>query len=508
MIKRLIQNTIISTVAFGAAAILGLIVIPVIIRTWGVAEFGLIVITRLLLPSGLMAVLDLGLSEVTTQAVARAREHHDWDLASRQLSFLMVLSVLLALALSSAIWLGAPYLTIIMKIDSSHVEKFTEILRYTAIADLILVPALVWEGIVKGFERYNLLRISELASTIAYVALTIWASTVSAPFDVVAYIFLVTMLLRALVVLVAAITALGKKAAKFSTWTTVIRRELMHRCLLVLQGKLIGGIAGPIQPFVVGLLFGPKGVGTYDALVRLSRVSKIVVGLLTSALLPVASRLDERGSSTTFQRLGELGLIMLPMFTVPPLVAAAILSPDIMEMWIGPLLAPYAFWMGLSFLIPICLQYLAIGSVIFLTRPEIQARLNVLMGFQLLIWAVVSSATLGLFAERALILGQVVGNLVVLPWQLGTLRRALDLDPRRFQRALGTQAAILIIGSILLSILAGYIQFDSVIKLALIAGMFCLTTWIAQYFLVLEDRHRAIFPEVGHLMGLAHKAID
>ena len=72
-----------------------------IIRTWGVTEFGLIVITRLLLPTGMMAVLDLGLSEVATQAVARAREHRDWDLASRQLSFLTVLSILLALVLST-----------------------------------------------------------------------------------------------------------------------------------------------------------------------------------------------------------------------------------------------------------------------------------------------------------------------------------------------------------------------------------------------------------------------
>ena len=118
--------------------------------------------------------------------------------------------------------------------------------------------------------------------------------------------------------------------------------------MLLLQGKLIGGITGPIQPFVIGLLLGPAAVGTYDALVRLSRVSKIVVGLLTSALLPVASRLDERGSSTAFQRLGELGLIMLPMFTVPPLVAAAVLSPDIMRIWIGPLLVPYAVWMGIE----------------------------------------------------------------------------------------------------------------------------------------------------------------
>ncbi|MHC2844430.1 hypothetical protein [Bradyrhizobium diazoefficiens] len=73
MIKRLVQNTVISALAFGVAALLGLLVIPLIIRTWGVTEFGLIVISRLLLPGGMMAVLDLGLSEVATQVVARAR---------------------------------------------------------------------------------------------------------------------------------------------------------------------------------------------------------------------------------------------------------------------------------------------------------------------------------------------------------------------------------------------------------------------------------------------------
>jgi len=506
MIKRLIQNTIISTVAFGAAAILGLIVIPVIIRTWGVTEFGLIVITRLLLPSGMMAVLDLGLSEVATQVVARAREHRDWNLVGRQLSFLTVLSILLAVVLSGSIWLGAPYLTVLMKVDAAHVDRFTEILHYTTLANLVLVPALVWEGTVKGFERYNLLRISEFASTLAYVVLTVWASTVSASFEIVAYIYLATLVIRALAVLAATITALTTKGARFAVWTIQIRRELLHRCLLFLQGRLFGGITGPIQPLVAGLFFGPMGVGTYYALVRLARVAKIVVSLLTSALLPVASRLDERGSSTTFERLGELGLIMLPMFTLPPLAAAAILSPEILQMWIGPLLAPYALWMGLSFVIPICAQYLAIGNVIFLTRPGVQARLNWLLSLQLLIWAVVAAATLGFFAERSLILGQAVGSLVVLPWQIGTLRRALNLEQRSFLRSLGTQAIILIIGSILLWFLAGYIRVDSLIKLALVAGTFCLASWVAQYFLVLDARHRAVFPAIGHLMGLAPKS--
>ena len=382
------------------------------------------------------------------------------------------------------------------------------ILHYTALANLVLVPALVWEGIVKGFERYNLLRISEFASTLAYVALTVWASAVSASFEIVAYIYLATLIARALAVLVATLIALAKKSARFAAWTS---QEFAASCCIdaccFLQGKLIGGITGPIQPFVVGLLFGPTAVGTYDALVRLSRVSKILVGLLTSALLPVASRLDERGSSTTFQRLGELGLIMLPMFTLPPLAAAAILSPEILQMWIGPLLAPYALWMGLSFVIPICAQYLAIGSVIFLTRTEIQARLNWLMGLQLLIWAAVSAATLGFFAERCTDSrpgrgkprGAALANRHTAP---GTEFEAREASSER----VGTQAIILIIGSILLWFLAGYIRVDSLIKLALVAGTFCLISWVAQYFLVLEARHRAVFPAIGHLMGLAPKS--
>jgi hypothetical protein len=175
-------------------------------------------------------------------------------------------------------------------------------------------------------------------------------------------------------------------------------------------------------------------------------------------------------------------------------------------MWIGPLLAPFALWMGLSFVIPICTQYLVIGNVISLTRPAVQARLNWLLGLQLLIWAVVAAATLDLFAERSLILGQVVGSLVTLPWQISVLRQALNLEPRGFRKALAMQAIILIVGSILLWFLADYMRVDSLLKLALVAGTFCLISWVAQYFFVLNARHRAVFPAIGHLMGLAPKS--
>ena len=69
-------------------------------------------------------------------------------------------------------------------------------------------------------------------------------------------------------------------------------------------------------------------------------------------------------------------------------------------MWIGPLLAPYALWMGLSFVTPICAQYLAIGSVIFLTRPN-PGTAQLANGPAIADLGRVSAATLAVFAERA-----------------------------------------------------------------------------------------------------------
>ena len=96
----------------------------------------------------------------------------------------------------------------------------------------------------------------------------------------------------------------------------------------------------------------------------------------------------------------------------------------------------------------------------------------------------------------------------MLPWQIGTLRRALNLDRHRLGKAMRIQAVILGIGSALLVLLTTYIHLDSVIKLAVIAGLFCLASWFTQYFLVLEQKDRAIFPQVGRLLGVVPKAID
>ncbi|SDR81378.1 lipopolysaccharide biosynthesis protein [Bradyrhizobium canariense] len=497
MLKRLVQNTVISAIVFGAVAVLGVVVIPIIIRTWGVTEFGLIVLARLLLPSGLLGIIDFGLPEVTTQVVARAREHRNWAIGGSQLLLLTIVSVLLAGTLSALSWFMIPLMVAQFKIEPAHVASFTDILRYTTAANLLLFPALVWEGVVKGFERYGLLRVAEFFTTALYVAATIYVANAGYPYEVVAYCFLGSNVLRALILLGSATAAFQRYRTTLSMPSRDVRKDVLTRCLLVMQGKLIGGIIAPIQPFLIGIYLGPQSVGIYDTLVRIPRLVKVVASLLTSALLPVVSRLDQRANVKQFNRFGEAGIALLPMVTVPPMVAAAVLSPAIMQIWIGPQITPYAHWMGVMFVVAMSAQYVIFGNTLFMTRTKVQSRLNWLMSIQLAIWAVVTFATAQWLGERAYILGQAIGTVATLPWQLSIFVKELQIAPKKFLVAVCTHLAILAVGAVMLAAFLHFRAYPGIVMIAILMCAYSAAAWIAQYFLVLDRKERSLFLDFG-----------
>lgn len=392
---------------------------------------------------------------------------------------------------------GSPLIVAQFKVESAHTASFTNMLLATAASNILLFPALVWEGIVKGFERYGLLRLCEFLTTSLYVGATIYAAKSDQPYEVVTYCFLGSALLRAVILLIAAIAALGRTQIKLSPPGREANRELMTRCILVMQGKLIGGIIAPIQPFLIGVYLGPQSVGIYDTLVRIPRLAKVVASLLISAMLPVVSRLDQRNNHGQFNKFGEAGIMMLPIVTVPPFVAAAVISPAIMQLWIGPQIVPYAYWMGIMFVVTMSFQYIIFGNTLFMTRTKVQRQLNMLMMIHLVIWAVVTLATVHLLAERAFILGQTIGTAAIVPWQLMIFVRELEIDLKAFWLAIVAHWSILIVGGLSLAAILLVVPNQDMLTLTGLMVAFCAATWVAQYFMVLSAKQRAMIGALG-----------
>ena len=91
MLAGLVHNTALTVTAYTTSALLNLCLVPFIVRAYGLHDYGLIVLARLLLPTGFMALLDLGVSETGTLVIARARSAQRWDRAPAHITVLFLM---------------------------------------------------------------------------------------------------------------------------------------------------------------------------------------------------------------------------------------------------------------------------------------------------------------------------------------------------------------------------------------------------------------------------------
>jgi hypothetical protein len=132
-----------------------------------------------------------------------------------------------------------------------------------------------------------------------------------------------------------------------------------------------------------------------------------------------------------------------------------------------------------------------------MTRTKMQARLNMLMLIHLVIWAVVTLATVRLFGERAYILGQTIGTVAILPWQLSIFVRELGMDRKRFLAAIGIHLAILLLGAMGLLAFLHFREDPGIWMIGVLMSAYSIVAWIAQYLLVLDSRERSLFLDFG-----------
>src|SRR5262245_47476662 len=101
--SRVAAHTGMNLLSFGVAAALGVAVIPMLIRRFGLEALGLVAVSRLMLPSGLAALLDLGLAEATARSVAM-RRGKGLPAARRELYFSCTLSLVIGVAGGAVLW--------------------------------------------------------------------------------------------------------------------------------------------------------------------------------------------------------------------------------------------------------------------------------------------------------------------------------------------------------------------------------------------------------------------
>lgn len=500
MLRRFLHNTAISAVAFGLAGVLGLFSVGLIAKFYGLSVLGLIALARAFLPSGFLSLIDFGVSETTTQMVARGRLG-DWASASERVSFLTMVAVVTGLVSSVALWFAAPVLTGIFKVAPEDVSAFVSILKVTALITPLAFVGLVMEGALKGFEEYGWLRMTEVGGNLLYVAAIYLAVWNNLSFEWIAYAYLVTVVIKYLVLALIVALAARRTKLRFSSWSPETRYDLVYRGWLMFNARIGGVLQQTIIPLAIGALYGPAQVGAYDLLMRLPRFMKAVLSPLFSAILPISAHIDEKTDVRRLQLLGRNSFVLPAAMVIPIVVLMALYSEEILKVWVGPESAGQWPWLALALIVPAANVMVSAGQTTLMVREDFLRFSNRFLYSQVLVQYVVTAIALRWFQDRAFILGWVVSYIVLTPVLMHRMLRFMSLPRRLFWQHAARQALVAAILAAMVLAYKTYVIPQTLPALIVAGATGCVAAWALSVMLILSRRDREMFGKVARTMA-------
>lgn len=499
MLRRFLHNTAISAVAFGLAGVLGLFSVGLIAKFYGLAVLGLIALSRSFLPSGFLALIDFGVSETTTQMVARGRLG-DWATASERVSFLTAVAAVTGMVSSVVLWFAAPALAVVFKVAPEEAAAFVSILKVTALITPIAFVGLVVEGALKGFEEYGWLRMTEVGGSILYVAAIYFAVRSKLSFEWIAYAYLATAVIKYLALALILGIAVRRTKLRFSSWSRETRYDLVYRGWLMFNARIGGVLQQTIVPLAIGALYGPAQVGAYDLLMRLPRFLKAVLSPLFSAILPISAHIDENTDVRRLQLLGRNSFVLPAAIVVPIVVVMALYSEEILKVWVGPQSAEQWPWLALALIVPAANVMISAGQTALIVRADFMRFANRFLYSQVLVQYAVTAVTLHWFHDRAFILGWVVSYVTLTPVLAHRMLRFMSLPRRLFWQHVARQTLVAAILAVLVLVYKTYATPETLPALIVAGGTSCVAAWALSMMVILSRSDRAMFGKFAQAM--------
>ncbi len=413
------RNSALNVFAFAVASIVGLVLAPLIIGRYGLETFGLLAISRLLLPSGLGGLLDLGLPEATTRMVATDRAGSGATNGWRYCRVALAVTFCIGLVCAAVLWWVAPVLSSALLHVSPGVEKPFELaLRWTAVSLVGLFPFGVLEAWIKGKERFALLRATEILQNLAYGAAVVWLINVqSTIFDLVAA-YLLLSLAKGFFLVFCLAGSRDKISSKWLADASVV----VSYAIAALQNKTLGIAMRYAPQLVLAGFAGPVSVGVFDALSRIPYLAKALLGSATSAVLPAAARvLSGMPKQKLWERVSHATALIGVIF-VPPLVCAAVFGDLILRIWLGPAFSAYWVYFALMMAWPASIACDQVRDSVLSVDRNYLRKTSLVSLVQLAVLLIVGLSTTGPLSERSFATGLFAASVVglLMRWRISS----------------------------------------------------------------------------------------
>ncbi len=335
IVRNVLSNSVGKIVTLGA----NLLLTPFVVWQVGAANYGLLALISSLLTYG--SLLDFGMINTLVTRVADCRARNDDQGASVVVSTALLLySVAAVIALVFSVAL-APVIPRLFNIADADRLTAARLVIISGVGLSLSLPCAITTAVLRGLQRYDLVSLVQVIVSGVYVLATIavlvlgggvlalaTAGAVATLVGQVPSLWLIRRITPDLRITYRLATrAMARKLLSFSSWLFV------HDIAFLLQMKT--------DLIVIGALLPVAAVTPYALCQKLSRAPQVLTEQFVKVLLPMASEFQAHDDQRRLRLLYLWSSRLTLAIFVPIGSAIAVLSPDVLTLWLGPSYAQY-----------------------------------------------------------------------------------------------------------------------------------------------------------------------
>lgn len=498
--RRIITNTLANGIAQFTAMATALVFMPLLIRTFGVANYGLYMLASTI--GGYASILDLG---VGATLVKRVAEHTAKDergplgrFISTALSFYLVIGVIVGAGVAAlAFFSGHAF-----HVTADQARLLRNMLLVIAASSLWSWPMATSGYVLAGLQRYTI-----TARTALVVALGNLAAAL-----------IVVVFHDGPLTLLAINSVVGLAGGIWNTWAAfhevgatavsprAADREVFRSILsfswpiFVIQVSVLV-IYQQTDRLLIGIFLGAAAIGLYEAAGKFQGLMVQLISFTNSAVMPMASQLQAEERSSALQTLFLRGSKYVSLLIYPVVTALLVLARPIIVHWLGPQFA------GMTLAAQIFLSFqlfnagTTVGDNMIVGLGRLKERLPNSVGI-----IAFGNLALSLLLIKPLgILGVVIGTaipyFVDYPLHIRFLLRVMNVPFRRWVRETVAPVYPGLLVTLAVSLLAYLTPLvNSLLGLALVMLVAVVLYWITVFAFGLTDIERE---EARHALARA-----
>jgi O-antigen/teichoic acid export membrane protein len=425
--RRIVSNTLANGAAQVTAMVAALVFMPMLIRSFGVGDFGLYLLASSI--ASYASLVDFGVGTSLVKNVAEASASGDRARLSKyvstSLAFYMGAGVLVAAALAVV----AAFSGSLFKVTPDQARLLQAMLLVVAATSIWTWPATTGGLVLGGLQRYTWSAGTAVAAALANVGVMV-AVLVSrqGPLALLIGNSLVSIVATSVNVGLAR-RAIGNVTVHPGLADRMVFKDIMgfSWVIFVLQVCTVI-IYQQTDRIVLGVFLGAAAITLYEAAGKMQSLVTQVGGLSASALLPFASQLGAEGRSDSLQTLFFRGTKYVMAIVVPVTLGLMILARPIITHWLGPSFAAQSTAAQVLLAYQLIGTGCVVGESIMVSRGHAKRRL----------FNSVFVVTLGnlvvsvLLVQRIGIMGVVIGTalpwFIDFPWRLRVTLTEVDVS--------------------------------------------------------------------------------